>query len=99
MTQCSQCSREFDKQEKSALIVGSIMGNECIETLYFCDRCGVYTVEIFWDDFSGEESTSVEGPMSKVMGDEKVAMINRCSNPLNKRCRCAAHESYFEGHV
>jgi hypothetical protein len=100
MIQCSQCSREFDPQNMSeyiASISGSIMGDECIETYYYCDRCGVYTVEVFWDYFSGQESASVQGPIKKAVGDEKVAMIKRCSEPWDKKCRCASHQSYFEG--
>jgi hypothetical protein len=83
--------------ELVASISGSIMGDECVETYYYCDRCGVYTVEVFWDLFSGGESVSAHGPMEKEAGDAKVTLIKGCSEPYNKKCRCAAHLTYFEG--
>jgi hypothetical protein len=74
------------------------MGDECIETYYYCDCCGVYTVEVFWDMFlSDREIVSFLGPMEKSEGDEKVALIKECSEPWNKKCRCPAHLAYFAG--
>jgi hypothetical protein len=100
MIRCSQCGREFNPQRKEgfvASISGSIMGDEYIETYFFCDPCGVYTVDIYHDRFSGEDETSVRGPLSKSEGDAKVELIKRCSEPWNKKCRCEAHRSYFGG--
>lgn len=73
------------------------MGDECVETYYFCQSCGVYTVEVYWDMFSGEETASVSGPVSKEEGDAKVKLIRQCSRPWDKKCRCPAHLTYFEG--
>ncbi|MCL5269399.1 MAG: hypothetical protein M1457_02330 [bacterium] len=78
-----------------ASISGSIMGDEYIETYYYCAECGVYTVEVCHDRFLGEEEVSVQGPVSKTEGDEKVALIRRCSRPWDKKCRCKAHRTYF----
>ena len=80
-----------------ASISGSILGDECIESYYFCDRCGVYTVEIYFDLFSGGESVSIEGPIAKAEGDATVELIRQCSTPWDKKCRCSAHVSYFKG--
>jgi hypothetical protein len=100
MVKCSQCKREFDPKNTSewvASISGSIMGDECIETYYYCDRCGVYTKEVFWDFFSGEEAASEQGPIKKEDGDAMVALIKGCAKPWNKKCRCTTHTAYFGG--
>ncbi|HOI74256.1 MAG TPA: hypothetical protein PLO63_08925 [Syntrophales bacterium] len=94
---CIQCNRVFSREDCIASISGSIFGDECTESYFFCVRCGVYTKEIFWDCFSGEESVSVSGPIMKADGDAKVAQIGNCSEPWNKKCRCEAHRSYFNG--
>ena len=80
-----------------ASISGSIMGDEYIESYYFCDQCGVYTVEIFHDRFLGDDEVFVRGPVPKPEGDAKIELIGRCPEPWNKKCRCNAHQSYFEG--
>jgi hypothetical protein len=80
-----------------ASISGSIAGDECIESYYYCEGCGVYTKEIFFDRFLGGESIYIQGPIQKPDGDARVALINNCPEPWNKRCRCAAHLAYFEG--
>ena len=94
---CSKCSRAFLPEDCLASISGSILGDECIESYYYCDPCGVYTKEVFFDCFSGEESSSMHGPIEKAVGDAKIALIKCCIEPWNKKCRCAAHRSYFKG--
>ena len=76
-------------------ISGSIQGDECIESYYYCHHCEVYTVEVYWDMFSGDERVSVGGPVSKAEGDAKVELIRQCSRPWDKKCRCRAHLEYF----
>lgn len=93
MIKCSQCGQEIQKPVAS--ISGSVMGDEDIDTYYFCDTCQVYTVEAYHDRFSGEESTNMRGPVSKQEGDEAIATIKKCSDPMEKKCRCAAHRDYF----
>jgi hypothetical protein len=100
MIRCSQCGRAFDQQAMDlsvASISGSIMGDEYIESYYFCSHCEVYTVEIYHDRFLGDDEVFVRGPVPKTEGDAKVALIGQCSEPWNKKCRCNAHQSYFEG--
>jgi hypothetical protein len=74
---------------------GGIMGDEYIESYFLCRECGVYTLEIYHDRFLGEEDVTVRGPMPKAEGDAQVALIGKCSEPWNKKCRCRAHRSYF----
>lgn len=100
MIRCSQCQRMFDRkgEDKSvAFISGSIMGDEYIESYFFCDNCGVYTVEIYHDRFMGEDEISVRGPLPTSEGDAKVNLIQHCPEPWDKKCRCEAHRSYFGG--
>jgi hypothetical protein len=98
--QCAQCGKAFDpeiREGRVASISGSIMGDEHIETAYFCRACGQYTIEVVRDRFLGETEISVFGPLSKAEGDARVALIRECVEPWNKRCRCAAHWKYFDG--
>jgi hypothetical protein len=100
MIRCSQCERELDRKGEDtseASISGSVMGDEYTESYYFCNECGVYTVEVYHDRFLGEDEISVRGPVSKSEGDGNVALIQQCLEPWNKKCRCDAHRSYFGG--
>ena len=95
---CSECGRALARQgvwAPVALISGSIMGDEHIESWFYCNRCGVYTVENYHDRFLGEDVISFRGPISQERGDAQVALIRRCKQPSDKRCRCAAHRKYF----
>lgn len=97
---CSQCGKEFDQKEGGqpvASISGSIMGDEQIDSYFFCTECGVYTVEFYCDQFLNEDEVSVQGPISKEEGDAKVTLIRKCPQPWDKKCRCMAHKEYFEG--
>ncbi|MFO7696681.1 MAG: hypothetical protein R6X16_05945 [Anaerolineae bacterium] len=71
------------------------MGDECTESWYYCTRCQAYTVEVYWDTFLGDDTVSLRGPVSRVQGDEQVALIRRCPTPWLKSCRCDAHRAYF----
>ena len=82
-----------------ASISGSIMGDEYIESYYFCSQCEVYTLEIFHDRFLGDDDVFVRGPIPKQEGDAKVELIRQCPEPWDKKCRCKAHVSYFDGEL
>ncbi len=94
---CSKCGRDFAGQERrpAASISGSIMGDEYTESYYFCDSCGMYTVEVYHDRFLGDGEVLVRGPVEKSEGDASVELIGKCPEPWNKKCRCSAHKSYF----
>jgi hypothetical protein len=93
--QCIQCSRSFLDEECVASISGSIMGDEHTDAWFLCPLCEVYTVVSWWDNFTGVEMESVSGPESRQEGDQRVELIRRCSDPWDKKCRCAAHRRYF----
>lgn len=71
------------------------MGDEHTDTYYLCPRCQVYTVVKYWDNFTGIESSTLSGPLALDRGNELVALIKQCSEPWDKKCRCAAHLAYF----
>jgi hypothetical protein len=100
MVQCAKCKKELSGEkggDRVASISGGIMGDEYIESYYFCKACGVYTIEVYHDVFCGEARVSAQGPVEKADGDAKVELIRQCSEPWNKRCRCPAHMEYFGG--
>lgn len=100
MVKCSKCGQELDDEKSShrlASISGSIMGDEYIETFYYCRECDVYTVEIYHDRFSGEDSVVLRGPVNKDEGDKQIRLIRQCKEPWDKKCRCRAHRAYFGG--
>jgi hypothetical protein len=74
---------------------GSIMGDECTDVWYWCPLCQVYTVASWRDNFTGVESMQLSGPVGKEQGDQAVALIGRCPEPWDKKCRCEAHRLYF----
>ncbi len=95
---CSSCGKEFNQETKDgriASIAGSIMGDEYIDSYYFCVACNVYTKEHNRDSFTGGESGSITGPIQKADGDFQVELIQQCSDPMDKKCRCEAHVKYF----
>jgi len=95
---CARCDREIDPPEGGRgvpSISGGIMGDEYIESYRLCPRCGVWTVEVVRDRFLGEEEVAVRGPLTAEEAEARIALIRRCPDPGDKRCRCAAHRAYF----
>lgn len=92
---CIKCNRGFLNNDWVASIAGSIMGDEHSDTYYLCPVCRVYTVVSCWDDFTGEETVNISGPMPEHQGNNRVALIRQCSEPWDKKCRCEAHRKYF----
>ena len=93
--ECIKCKRPFQDEDRIASISGSIMGDEYTDSYFFCPLCGVYTVASWRDNFTGFETMSLSGPMSRQKGDERVALIAKCDRPWDKKCRCDAHRAYF----
>lgn len=93
--ECTGCGRAFEKENRVAAISGSILGDEVTDVYYLCPACGQYTVAKWWDNFTGEESMNVEGPLGRAAGDARVALIHACERAWDKKCRCSAHREYF----
>lgn len=102
MIECAKCGKVFDTEKGGrplASISGSLMGDEYIESYFFCESCGTYTVEIYHDRFLGDSTVFIRGPVPKAEGDAKVQLIGRCPEPWDKKCRCTAHMEYFQGQL
>ena len=100
MVHCLSCGKDLSAEDscnRAASISGSIMGDECTDTYYFCKDCGLYTVEVYRDSFLNDGGVSTRGPLSKEEGDAQVRLIGRCHEPWDKKCRCEAHVTYFQG--
>jgi hypothetical protein len=98
MIHCLQCGNKLNAAGGPGLVAsisGGIIGDEYTHSYYFCPDCNVYTVEVYHDRFLAEGESSLRGPLSKAEGDENVRLIGECSEPWDKKCRCAAHRSYF----
>ena len=94
-TKCGKIIANDDMPNISASISGSIMGDEYVETYFYCKDCEVYTIEIYHDRFLGEDDIRIQGPVSKIHGDEKIKIINKCNQPWIKKSRANAHLKYF----
>ena len=71
------------------------MGDEHTDVYFLCPACSRYTVAEWWDNFTGVETVTVSGPLSKEQGDRRVALIRKCAEPWDKKCRCDAHRDCF----
>lgn len=95
--ECSKCGKPLNREHRVASMSGSIMGDEHTDSYFLCPICKVYTIVKSWDNFTGEETITTEGPLPKESGDERVATILKCPEPWDKKCRCPAHREYFRG--
>jgi len=84
-------------EERVALISGTIMGDECTDCYFWCEACGVYTIRLHRDSFTGVESYRDSEPIPKEEGERRLALIRSCTEPWNGRCRCEGHREYFKG--
>lgn len=97
MTRCAGCRHRLD--DAASLVAsmhGSLMGDEYVECYYCCPECGATTLSVVRDRFLGDEVVVTEAAV--LSGDEarrRLALIARCPEPWNKRCRCDAHREYF----
>jgi hypothetical protein len=94
--ECKHCNRTFEDADRVASISGSITGDEHTDVYFLCPACNQYTVAEWRDNFTGgEETVAISGPLSKEEGDKRVALIGKCAEPWDKKCRCDAHCEYF----
>ncbi len=92
---CIQCDKEFSQEDRLAAISGSIMGDEYTDVYWLCPVCRVFTVAKWRDNFTGIETMNASGPIEEQEGMKRIELIRQCSRPWAKKCRCAAHRSYF----
>ena len=92
---CVQCKRPFSSEDLIASMSGSIMGDEVTDSFFLCPGCGAYTKVSWWDNFTGEETMNLSGPLTRQEVDARADLIGKCSRPWDKKCRCDAHREYF----
>ena len=95
--ECIKCHRHFQAEERIASMSGSIMGDEHTDSYFLCPVCGLYTMASWWDNFTGEETLNVSGPLSPQEAKSRIELIQQCPQPWDKKCRCEAHQAYFRG--
>ena len=98
MVTCAKCHGSTDDSKDFHRVVsisGGVMGDEYIESLYYCNKCECYTVEVYRDRFDGPDSEFIRGPLSRKDGEALVTLISQCERPYDKKCRCPAHREYF----
>jgi len=89
---CLKCGRDFGGVEKRRGFISLfVMGDEEIQSWFFCEACQVWTVEEYLDRFLGESSISFRGPIEREAGEKQVARIRECPDPADKWCECPVH--------
>ena len=73
------------------------MGDEYIESYWYCDACEMYMKGNLRDPFHGEIKESGGGQLSKEKGDRLIDLISKCPDPSDERCRCPAHQEMRGG--
>jgi hypothetical protein len=73
------------------------MGDEETESWFYCPDCTAYTRSRSRDRFHGEEVVRPGEPFPRERAEQWLAIIRRCEEPWDKRCRCEAHREYFGG--
>jgi hypothetical protein len=94
---CARCGRKFREEDFVACIAARIMGDECTDSYYWCGSCGTYTLLLQRDVFAGPEAAPNCALISREEGDRRLALIRSCTEPGDDRCRCEAHQAYFDG--
>ena len=92
-TECARCQQSL--RGPVASISGSIMGDEESESWFWCEVCSTYTRTRSRDRFHGDETVRRGEAVSQEEGARWIAIIDRCSEAGDKRCRCDAHREYF----
>lgn len=95
MINCMKCNRDLANEDCLAAMSGSIMGDEYTDCYYLCPACRSFTVAHWRDNFTGTETMHASGPLEESEGMKMVELIRECSEPWDKKCRCAAHLAYF----
>ena len=87
---CITCKRPLSR---AAFISVLVMGDEYIHSFFLCEACNQYTVELYHDHFMGDDSVSTHRK-SREEGDRLVKLIETCSTPEEKFCKCPAHKEF-----
>ncbi len=95
---CQSCNADLGGAEaRVGFICAEVMGDEYIESYWFCEGCGLYMTINLRDPFHGETSESGGGQLSGEKGDRLIDLIRNCPDPSDERCQCAAHQEMRGG--
>ncbi len=95
---CQSCNSDLGGAEaRVGFICAEVMGDEYIESYWFCESCGLYMTGNLRDPFHGEISERGGGQLSKEKGDRLIDQIRKCPDPSDERCQCAAHQEMRGG--
>ncbi len=95
---CKSCNADLGEAEgRVAFICAEVMGDEYIESYWYCDACEMYMKGNLRDPFHGEIKESGGGQLSKEKGDRLIDLISKCPDPSDERCRCPAHQEMRGG--
>ena len=89
---CKSCKKDLGGAEgRVAFICAEVMGDEYIESYWYCRSCKMYMTVNLRDPFHGDISESGGGQLPKKKGDRLVDLIRKCPDPSDERCQCEAH--------
>lgn len=72
-------------------------GNEEILNLCFCDKCIQYYIDGYEDVFASQDEGKVwlYGPYTREDARKFSEVLQKCPDPLDKHCKCEAHEYFY----
>jgi hypothetical protein len=94
---CVRCDQPLQKARAGISIF--VAGDEYVYSYFWCDACGVYSVEGYHDRFMGDSEVFALPAISREEGDRAVALIGACPVPHDKLCDCASHRALYTGRV
>lgn len=95
---CKSCNADLGGAEaRAGFICAEVMGDEYIDSYWYCEGCEMYMTGGLRDPFHGEIKESGGGQLSKEIGDGIIASIRQCPDPSDERCQCAAHQKMRRG--
>ncbi len=90
---CAGCGAPLARP--AATIALLVMGDEHIESYWFCAACDACTVRVACDHFHGEYEVWTRGPFERARGEDAVRRIAACPDPLEKYCKCPTHRDWL----
>jgi predicted RNA-binding Zn-ribbon protein involved in translation (DUF1610 family) len=92
---CASCGRALRRAEAALAVF--VLGDEYTYSYFACPTCGQWTVEVYQDSFTGDDSRWTLGPFPRALGERAVALVRACPRPHDKTCGCASHRALYYG--
>ncbi len=71
-------------------------GDEETCSLTFCEKCQLFYLNCYHDQFIGNEDFTYEREITQEEAEVVKEAISKCENPHNKHCRCEHHKKLGE---